>query len=414
MPGFVGDVIDHCLATAPYPNQAMAFCGALSLLGYLAGRKVREPGGLRTNLYLLGLAHSSSGKDWPRKLNTAILHQVGLADCLGDRFASGEGLQDSMLATPAMLFQTDEIDGILQSINKSQDARYEGIMGALLTFYTSADSVVPMRRKAGQQNPGVIDQPCLVIFGTAIPNHYYEALSARMLTNGFFARMIVVEGGKRGTGQDARPIDPPEHIVAVAKFWGEYQNGQGNLCGAHPAPTTVPMTDDASAILSDCRHEADDAYADCEGRNDSVGTTVWGRVNEQARRLALLHAISANHQDPVIDAEAATWATRFALHQTKRMLFMAGGHVAENSFDAERLRLLKKLREAPGMELPHSVLLKRMKMLAYDFERMVETLVQSGDVLLRLEETSGRTGKHYSLPHADVKVVQEGKEGVKE
>jgi len=108
-----------------------------------------------------------------------------------------------------MLFQTDEIDGMLQSINKSQDARHEGIMGALLTFYTSADSVVPMRRKAGQTNPGVIDQPCLVVFGTAIPNHYYEALSRRMLTNGFFARMIVVEGG-------ARHLDREIGVAAVA------------------------------------------------------------------------------------------------------------------------------------------------------------------------------------------------------
>jgi hypothetical protein len=398
VPGFVGAVMDHCLATAPYPNQAMAFCGALSLLGFLAGRKVREPGGLRTNLYLLGLAHSSSGKDWPRKLNTAILHQVGLSDCLGDRFASGEGLQDSLLVTPAMLFQTDEIDGILQSINKSQDARYEGIMGSLLTFYTSADSVVPMRRKAGQQNPGVIDQPCLVIFGTAIPNHYYEALSARMLTNGFFARMIVVEGGKRGKGQDAKPIDPPDPIVSVAKFWADYQLGQGNLAGAHPSPTTVPMSEDARAILQDCRRAADDAYASCEANNDSVGTTVWGRVNEQARRLTLLHAISADHQDPLIDAAAARWASRFALHQTKRMLFMASGHVSENPFDAERLKLIKKLREAPDHELAHSLLLKRMKMKARDFDELIATLIQSGDVELRTENTAGRNGRYYFHP----------------
>jgi len=84
-----------------------------------------------------------------------------------------------------MLFQTDEIDGMLQSINKAKDARHEAIMGTLLTMYSSANSVFPMRRKAGKEAPGAIDQPCLVVFGTAIPNHYYEALSDRMLTNGF-------------------------------------------------------------------------------------------------------------------------------------------------------------------------------------------------------------------------------------
>ncbi|TWU44452.1 DNA-invertase hin [Rubripirellula tenax] len=53
VPGFVNEVMDHCLDTAPYPNPVMAFCGALSLLAMLAGRRVRDPGDNRTNLYLL-------------------------------------------------------------------------------------------------------------------------------------------------------------------------------------------------------------------------------------------------------------------------------------------------------------------------------------------------------------------------
>lgn len=79
----------------------------------------------------------------------------------------------------------------------------------------------------------MIDQPCLVVYGTAIPTHYYEALSERMLTNGFFARMLIVESGPRSAGQrgletradvrvrstaengptcDERPVDPPDLV----------------------------------------------------------------------------------------------------------------------------------------------------------------------------------------------------------
>ena len=62
-PGFVSELMDHCLATAPYPNPVLAFAGALALQAYLAGRRVRDPGDNRTNLYLLALAHSSAGTD---------------------------------------------------------------------------------------------------------------------------------------------------------------------------------------------------------------------------------------------------------------------------------------------------------------------------------------------------------------
>ena len=61
------------------------------------------------------------------------------------------------------------------------------------------------------------------------------------------------------------------------------------------------------------------------------------------------------------------------MHQTRRMLFMAHGHVAENPFHAECLKLIKKLREAPDQTLPHSVLLKRMKLDAKTFQGLIET-----------------------------------------
>ncbi len=391
MPGFVGEVMDHCLATAPYPNLVLAFCGALALQAFLAGRRVRDGGDNRTNIYLLGLAHSSAGKDWPRKVNTRIVHEVGLSGSLGERFASGEGIQDALFKQPSILFQTDEIDGMLQSINKAKDARHEAIMSTLLTMYSSSNSVYPMRRKAGKEAPGVIDQPNMVIFGTAIPNHYYEALSERMLTNGFFARMLILEAGQRGNGQEPSIRDLPPRVIETARWWTEFSPGKGNLEHWHPTPKVVPHADAAKRLLVETREEAETEYARAEEAQDAVGTTVWGRVSEQVRKLGLLHAISANARAPVIDVDAVRWARHLVMHQTRRMLFMAAGHVAENPFHAECLKLMKKLREAPGRELSHSVLLKRMKMDSKTFGMLVETLEQQGDIEV---VTTARPGWH--------------------
>ncbi|MGE4158754.1 MAG: bifunctional DNA primase/polymerase, partial [Planctomycetota bacterium] len=288
VPGFVSEVMDYCLATAPYPNTVMAFCGALALQAVLAGRKMRDSGDNRTNLYLLGLAHSSAGKDRPRKVNTEILHAIGLSSQVGGHFASGEGVQDALFGDPCMLFQTDEIDGMLQSINKAKDARYENIIGTLLTLYSTANSVLPMRRKAGRESPGAIDQPCLVIFGTAIPNHYYEALSERMLTNGFFARMLILECGKRSPGQEPRIVTLPARVLRSAKWWANFKPGSSNREVWHPKPKTVLHTDEARAILVEARQEAEVEYTKAEAENETVGTTVCGRVSEHIRKLSLI------------------------------------------------------------------------------------------------------------------------------
>jgi hypothetical protein len=408
IPGFVSEVMDHCMAIAPYPNQVMAFCGALALLATLSGRKVCDDGNNRTNLYLLGLAHSASGKDQPRKLNVEILHAVGMMNQVAGRFASGEGVQDALYAEPCMLFQTDEIDGMLQSINKARDARHESIMGTLLTMYSSANSVFPMRRKAGKESPGAIDQPHLVILGTAIPNHYYQALSERMLTNGFFARMIILECGKRPAGQKPKIRPLPEKVLEIAKWWADFRPGTGNLQDWHPAPQVVPCTDEADKILEEVRKETEAEYEKAEYSGDTVSTTVWGRVYEHSRKLALIYAISENHRRPEIGRAAAEWARSFAIHQTRRMLFMAQVHVADNPFHAECLKVIKKLREAKGQELAHSVLLKRMKTDNKSFLSIVETLEQRGDIVVRTQFGTGRPARFYRLADLPAEATKAG------
>lgn len=345
VPGFVGEVMDHCLATAPYPNPVMAFCGAMALQAFLASRKVRDTGDNRTNLYLLGLAHSAAGKDWPRKLNNRILYEAGLSGCLGERFASGEGIQDALSLEPAMLFQTDEIDGLLQSIGKSRDARFESIVTMLLTLYSSANTVLPIRRKAGKEPPGAIDQPSLTIFGTAIPNHYYEALSPRMLTNGLFARMLILECGQRGVGQEPKVAPLPPRVLDTAQWWAAFKPGGGNLATWHPVPAEVGYTLEAQQAVVEARIAADEAYREAESRNDPVATTVWGRVNEQIRKLALVYAVSESPRNPLISLAATKWAEAFVTHQTRRMLHMAAMHSSESDFEQKCKRVIAYMRE---------------------------------------------------------------------
>ena len=399
-PGFVSELMDYTMSTAPYPNVAISFAAALALQAFLAGRKVRDPGDNRTNIYLLGLAHSGAGKDHPRQVNMNVLQHIGLAECMGDRFASGEGLQDALFLTPSMLFQTDEIDGMLQSMKKDKDARHEAVMSTLLTMYSASKGGYPMRRKAGQKKADVIDQPGLVIFGTAIPNHYYEALSERMLTNGFFARMIILESGKRGTGQEPAIVDLPPSVLSTAKWWSDFQPGKGNLQQFHPDPVIVPCTDQAREAMIESRLEAEHEYDLVEDASDKIGTSVWARVSEQIRKLALIYACSENHEHPRISLAAVQWASKFVMHQTRRMLFMAASHVADNPFEAECMRAVEYLRAAKGKQLPHSVLLKRMKCGAKVFAEIIDTLAQRGDVLvadINHLGTPGRTGLAYML-----------------
>jgi len=186
--------------------------------------------------------------------------------------------------------------------------------------------------------------------------------------------------------------------LETAKWWADFRSGTGNLENWHPAPRVVPHADEAKSILIENRLEAEAEYAKAEASGDEAGTAVWGRVSEHARKLALIYAVSENYDRPEVGEAAVEWAGRFVMHQAKRMLFMAQSHVADNPFDAECLKLLKKLRGAPGRELPHSVLLKRMKTDARTFHALIATLGERGDVAVRTEEVRGGSARFYRLP----------------
>ncbi|RMH24443.1 MAG: DUF3987 domain-containing protein [Planctomycetota bacterium] len=401
VPGFVGELADATLAAAPYPNEVLATAGALALLSVLSGGIVRDRGDARTNLYVLAIGHSGIGKDAPRKMNAAILHRAGLSSWLAQQLGSGEGLQDALQAHPNLLVQTDEFDTMLEAMRRSKDGRFESLLALILSAYSSSNSVLPMRRLAGRSG-GVIDQPHLVIFGTAIPNHYYAALSERTLTNGLFARMLVFEAGSRGVGQDAGLLEPPDRVVETACWWA----GQHKARSGCRTPRLVETDPNARARLGDYRRYADQIYARAEQENDAVATAVWARAGEHAHKLALLYAVSENHEEPVIRADAAEWATGLVSHLVGRMLFMASEHTAESSFDDQAKRLVRKIRDRGG-EIDHSTLLKRSKLDAATFKQVIETLEERGDIVKSTVQTEGRHAHRYAL-------VQEGESAVNE
>jgi len=402
VPGFISQVVDYTLRTAPYPQPALAFAAALTLQAFLAGRKVKDSAENRTNLYVLALANSGAGKDHPRKVNQRICVEAGLQDCLGDAFASGEGIEDRMFVTPSLLFQTDEIDGLMNAINRAGDARHESIMNVLLKMYTSSNAVYPMRVKAGKQSPGLIDQPSLCMFGTAVPKYYYEALSIRMLNNGFVARLLILEASKRGRGQAPVAMPLPAAIVDTARWWADFKpGGTSNLQAWYPQPVLVPATPAADVALEECRTFADDRYTEAEDKDDPAAMAIWARAYEKTRKLTLIHAVSESPTTPSIGEPAVRWAWRFVEYQTRRMLFMAAQHVADGEFDAKCKRMMEVLgnwRARRGDDwMPHWELSRRLKWSDKDVEEVRNTLKGQRRIDYEIGSTAegGRVGQRY-------------------
>ena len=395
VPGFINDLMTYTLRTAYYPNRALAFAGALAMLAHLTGRRFKDQRGSRFNIYLLALAKSGVGKEHPRGTNIDLATQMAFISELGDTFASGEGLEDSMCQSPSMLYQVDEIDYLFNTV-KLKDSRAEQINSMLLKLYSESKTTHIMRKKAIQRGaPPVgtaIVQPHLTMFGTATPKFFYQSLTERTMENGLLARCIVLEAGERGTAGEPHEEDFPESVIDTVRNLIRIGH-ENNLTGEFPRPLVLQENPDATNRIREILGYADEEYRKASERGDDSANALWARAGEKVLKLAAIYAISENAVEPVITIDGVNWAWRFIEHMTRRMLFMASMFVADTDFDAQAMKVIRLVRQKRG-RISHGKLLRNSHLDKDAFKRVVETLIESGTLR---KEFGDRGGVFYVL-----------------
>jgi len=231
-------------------------------------------------------------------------------------------------------------------------------------------------------------------------------MSLKLLTNGLFSRSLVVETGERGERQPSLDVSEiPRSLVEIARWWKEYNPApvdpatgrKPNLNDEHPTPAIVPYTDEGYATMEQFADLADEEYNAAHTAGDRVRAVIWTRACENATRLALVYACSRDHLSPRIDTEVARWASTFTNHLVRHMLKQATQRVAANPFHGECLTLLRTLRQAGGRMLRRD-LMRAMHAKAFDFNQMIGTLLEQGDVLPWDIPTKTKTATGYQLP----------------
>ncbi|MBK9189963.1 MAG: DUF3987 domain-containing protein [Phycisphaerales bacterium] len=394
VPGLIEQIAAYNLATATRPQPVLALAAGICLQAVLAGRKVRDERGNRTNLYCVGVAPSGAGKDHARKVNKNALFAADMVEHEGNEdLASDAGLVTAVETEPAILFQIDEFGRFLRTIGDPKKAPHLfNVLTALMKLYSSADTIFRGKAYADAKRNKVVDQPCVSVYGTTVPEHFYESLTADSLSDGFIARLLVFEANATPARQRVKARPVPETIKQAAAWWGSFKPG-GNLAAEHPEPLVVEATPEAGALF-----DALAVTVDAElGKPDQAGRSVWARAEEKACRLALVYACSAHAQKPVIDANAARWACDLSVYLTRRMLYIAHEWVADGVFDARQKRVLRIVRKADG-KISRSELCRKTQWLTQrERQEVIDNLVETGQIEQVVEETATRPRVVYAI-----------------
>ena len=405
--GALGLMVRHILATAIRPQPWLAVGAALTALGTLMGRKVRTASNLRSNLYVLGIAESGGGKDHARKAIKEILFQAGLADHLGgERIASGAGLITALTRQPSSLFQIDEFGKFTANVaDKRRAPKHLSEIWDLFTeLATSAGTTFFGAEYADQKERPRQDivEPCASIHGVSAPGPFWEALKSGSLQDGSLARFLVFRSDddipdrnrRPGTLSDV-PKDLLDAVLAVAAVGTDQP--RGNLVGTgapgvKPAPLTVSMDAEATAIFDALDDEMTRRQRAAIGSDQSA---ALARVWENAAKVALIKAVSANPVAPVVRGVDAAWAREVVDHCVATLLIQAERHLADNEHEANHKKVLRLLDSAGAAGLSRSEFYRKTHFLGDRRDAVVAALTAAEDIEVSVIPTKTRPRSVY-------------------
>lgn len=349
-PGLIGDVVRYTLATAHYPLPELAMAGAIALMSTITGGKVTDKFRTRTNMYVLGLAPPGGGKDWPRKINRRILRAAGSPESIGpERIGSHSGVISTLAENWRTLFQIDEIGKMLMTMkDASKSPHLYNIGSVFLQVYSSSDDIWTADAYGDRKKVKTLSYPHCVIFGTSVPDGFWESLNAENLRDGLVARFMVFESPQYVDYQEPADMEIPPSIISRAAKWLSMKTHSGNLSGCSMEGGASPLKVDYDEQAKDRLHDHTVSISEKRKSEDSVTAAIWSRAAEKARKLALLFACSRCDCEywPVITLEDADRAIRLNNWLTRQMLRQASRYVAENQHERDQLRVLRIIEES--------------------------------------------------------------------
>lgn len=391
MPWLMRLAFEYGIATAKKPQPELLLGSLIALFGTMFGRKVKDDYDTRTNMMVLGLSPSGTGKEHPRQINKQILIAANLERLSGpERLGSHAGLVTAIHAEPSRLFQLDEIGRLLATMRDAgRNPHLYNIGTVLMQIYSSSNVLWTADAYADVTKVKTINQPCLCVFGTAVPENFYASLTADNLSDGMLARLFVVEGRKSVQRQKPALIGPPHELIEAVKDWFPTGNLLRTLPEADPGVELIEKTPDA-----DQRHEVYTQLVNDKHENeDEVRRAIWSRAPEKSAKLALIHACcdcrTANLRDVRIDLQSVEWGIKLANYSTRLVLHNSSNNVSSSRYEHEKKRLWRHISDRIAL---NELTRKSQWLKPQDRTAILRDLEESGAISIELEQT-GKTSR---------------------
>ena len=269
------------------------------------------------------------------------------------------------------------------------------ILDNMTELYTAAGGIflgAEYANRDGHNERRDINQPCLCVYGTTTPLHFWNALQGSNVVDGSLARFIILptenDYPEENVGAGIR-VSPPSLLDGLRFIAaGGGRRVSGNLIGRMPGletavdPMTVPMLPDAKEVFRNLGGEITNELREARG-------TAFTAIR-------VVRAVGLDPEAPAIAVDDADWAIRLVRHFANRTMVAVERHVADNETERNHKRMLEVTRASGDAGLTKSEIIRKTQFLdKRPRDEILDSLVEAGLVIPSKSSTSTKVALRY-------------------
>lgn len=387
--GFVEEMMNFINDTAVCPQPMFALGAALTTAGLLYGQKVQGEDGQRTNIFTMAVGYTSSGKDHPLKTIARVLDECEASNLRLGQVTSDSAIEWALKRESRLCLLIDEAGHFFSGVSdpNAKGSPQHAIKPALLELWSSAGGrwVGKQRvpRDGKELPPLMIDNPHLCLYATTQPQILFDSMSKNDLRDGWLARNLFFISPSRPMPEPKMMKPIPNTIRGEVLAW---KRNEGDPI------ITIPSDDEAKEVFKEFTLNIyrKMLFADKSGDETNY---LYGKAAENAKRLALILAVSKHHERAVIGKEEAVFATTLVEYLISSMIEAVRKNVSETPDEKAKKQIAALVAAAGPKGLLKGELTRKTQALRRTLrDEYIADLVDAGEIL---ELTANTCGARY-------------------
>ncbi len=401
-PGLVGVVVRWIRESSGIEQPKFALAAGLAVCGALLGRGVRDFTGQRTNIYVLVVGGTSAGKNDPVKIVVKLISAMGADYLILGELTSDSALEMHLNAFPVRLFLLDEVGQYLSTIKGAgkSNGYVRTVIPALTRCWSAAGGLYQGKARAKDGNGNLtvshIKEPCVCLYGTSAPDVLFDAMTTADFSDGSISRFIAFISESRPRFEAKPEIVVPDDLVkelkaalAALKIPIDGVKDKDGYPTDKPTATLVDETDEAKAAFATLENVKYEHLLAADAGDKTLH--LYGKIVENARRIALIVAALRNPSRPLIEKSDADYACELMLYATQDMVATVRDSVSTNRTERNKQKLRLIIRKAGECGITQSDLTRRTQtMKTYERDEAIQDLIEAEVIQETQEQGIGK------------------------